>query len=92
MNKNWNESTLEEIKSKINEAKEPISELEDRVEITATEQQQQQKRMKRNEDHLRDVWDNIKCKQQSHYMGPRRRRERERAREQSGRNNSWKLP
>ena len=77
MNKNWNENTLEEIKSKINEAKEQISELEDRVEITATEQQQ--KRMKRNEDHLRDLWDNIKCKQHSHYKGPRRRKERERA-------------
>ena len=47
MNKNWNENTLEEIKSEINEAKEQISELEDRVEITATEQQQQQQ--KKNE-------------------------------------------
>ena len=34
---------------------------EDReVEITATEQSKE-KRMKRNEDSLRDLWDNIKC-------------------------------
>ena len=34
-------------------------ELEDRaVEITDAEQK---KRMKRNEDSLRDLWDNIKC-------------------------------
>ena len=30
------------------------------VEITATEQNME-KRMKRNEDSLRDIWDNIKC-------------------------------
>ena len=34
---------------------------EDReVEITSTEQSKE-KRMKRNEDSLRDLWDNIKC-------------------------------
>ena len=38
-----------------------ISELEDRmVEIIAKEQNKE-KRMKRIEDSLRDVWDNIKC-------------------------------
>ena len=37
-----------------------ISELQDRlVEITATEQNKE-KRMKRNEHSLRDLWDNIK--------------------------------
>ena len=30
------------------------------VEITATEQNKE-KRMKRNEDSLRDLWDNVKC-------------------------------
>ena len=50
-------NTLEGINSKINEAEKRISELEDRmVKITATEQK---KRMKRNEDSLRDLWDNI---------------------------------
>ena len=42
------------------EAEEQIKDLEDRmVEITAT-QQNIEKRMKRNEDSLRDPWDNIK--------------------------------
>ena len=31
------------------------------VEFTAAEQNKQKKRMKRNEDSLRDLWDNIKC-------------------------------
>ena len=53
-------NTLEGINSRITEAEERISELEDRrVENTATEQNKE-KRMKRNEDSLRDLWDNIK--------------------------------
>ena len=53
-------NTLEGINSRITEAKERINDLEDRmVEITATEQNIE-KRMKRNEDSLRDLWDNIK--------------------------------
>ena len=53
-------TTLEGINSRITEAEERISELEDRmVEFTAAEQNKE-KRMKRNEDSLRDLWDNIK--------------------------------
>ena len=38
------------------------SDLEDRmVEFTVVEENKK-KRMKRNEDSLRDLWDNIKCK------------------------------
>ena len=52
--------TLEGISSRITEAEERISDLEDRmVEFTAMEQNKE-KRMKRNEDSLRDLWDNIK--------------------------------
>ena len=52
--------TLEGINSRITEAEEPISKLEERmVEITA-EEQNKEKRMKGNEDSLRDLWDNIK--------------------------------
>ena len=48
-------NTLEGINSKITEAEERISELEDRmVEITAMEQIKE-KRMKRNEDSLREL-------------------------------------
>ena len=54
-------NTLEGIKSRITEAEEQISDPKDRmVEITAKEQNKE-KRMKRNEDSLRDLWDNIKC-------------------------------
>ena len=52
---------LEGINSRITEAEEWISDLEDRmVEFTAVEQNKE-KRMKRNEDSLRDLWDKIKC-------------------------------
>ena len=53
-------NTLKVINNRINETEEQISDLEDRlVEITATEQNKE-KRMKRNEDSLRDLWENIK--------------------------------
>ena len=51
---------LEGISSRITEAEEWISDLEDRmVEFTAAEQNKE-KRMKRNEDSPRDLQDNIK--------------------------------
>ena len=54
-------NTLEGINSRITEAEEWISDLEDRmVEFTVMEQNKE-KRMKRNEDSLRELWDNIKC-------------------------------
>ena len=54
-------NTLEGINSRITEAEEWIGDLEDKiVEITAVEQKKE-KRMKRTEDTLRDLWDNIKC-------------------------------
>ena len=62
MNNNTTEMkiTLEGINSRITEAEGRISDLEDRmVEFTAVEQNKE-KRMKRNEDSLRDLWDNIK--------------------------------
>ena len=53
-------NTLEGINSRITEREEQISDMKDRmVEFTATEQNKE-KRMKRNEDSLRDLWDNIK--------------------------------
>ena len=54
-------NTLKGIKSRITETEEQISDLEDRmVEITAMEQNKE-KRKKRSEDSLRDLWDNIQC-------------------------------
>ena len=63
MNNKINEikNTLEGINSRITEAEERISDLEDKiVEITTTEQNKE-KRMKTIEDSHRDLWDNIKC-------------------------------
>ena len=62
MNNTINEvkSSLEGISSRITEAEERISDLRDKtVEITTAEQNKE-KRMKRIEDSLRDLWDNIK--------------------------------
>ena len=54
-------NTLEGINSRITETEKWISDLEDRiVEITAAEKNKE-KRMKRIEDSLRDLWENIKC-------------------------------
>ena len=54
-------NTLEGTKSRIKEAKDRISEVEDRmVEINETERRKG-KQIKRNEDNLRDLWDNVKC-------------------------------
>ena len=53
-------NSIEGIHSRKTEAEEWINNLEDRmVEITAAEQNIE-KRMKRYEDSLRDLWDNIK--------------------------------
>jgi len=53
-------NTPEGINSGVTEAEEQVNDLEHRmVEITATEQNIE-KRMKRNENNLRDLWDNIK--------------------------------
>ena len=63
MNNRINEikNSLEGMNSRITEAEERISDLEDKiVEITIAEQNKE-KRMKRNEGRLRDLWDNIKC-------------------------------
>ena len=61
MNNTINEikNALEGINSRVTEAKERISDLEDKIVETNTAENKE-KRMKRNEDSLRDLWDNIK--------------------------------
>ena len=62
MNNATNEirNTLEGTNSRIMEAEDRISEVKDRmVEINETEIKKE-KRIKRNEDKLRDLWDNVK--------------------------------
>jgi len=53
-------NSLEAANSRIQEAEERISKVEDRlVEITDVEQKRE-KRLKRNEESLRELWDNVK--------------------------------
>ena len=53
-------STLERTNSRITEAEDRISEVEDRmVEINEAERRKE-KRILKNEDNLRDLWDNVK--------------------------------
>ena len=61
MNNTINEikNSLEGIKSRITEA-ERISDLEDKIVEITTAEQNKEKGMKRIEDSLRDLWDNIK--------------------------------
>ena len=63
MNNTINEikNSLEGINSRITEAEEWISDLEDKIVELTTAEQNKEKRMKRIEDSLRDFWDNIKC-------------------------------
>ena len=53
-------NTLEGINSRISEAEEQINELADKMVEVTSEEQNKVKRMKRTEDSLRDLWDNIK--------------------------------
>ena len=54
-------NTLEGTNSGITEAEDRISEVEDRmVEINEAERKKV-KRGEKNEDNLRDLWDNVKC-------------------------------
>ena len=61
MNNTINEikNSLEGINSRITEAKEWISDLEEKIVEITTAEQNKEKRMKRIEDTLRDLWDNI---------------------------------
>ena len=62
MNNTINEikNSLEGINSRITEEEERISDLEDKIVEITTAEQNKEKRIKRIEDSLRDLWDNIK--------------------------------
>ena len=53
-------NSLEGINSRITEAEEWISDLEGKIVEITTVEKNKEKRMKRIEDSLRDLWDNIK--------------------------------
>ena len=81
-------NTLEWIYSRITEAEEWISDLENRmVEITASEQN-----IEKNEDSLRDLWDNVKHTN-IHILGILKGKEGEKGPKKIiWRDDSWKLP
>ena len=54
-------NTLEGINSRITEREERVSELEDKMVEIIVGEQNKEKRMKRTEDSLRGLWDNIQC-------------------------------
>jgi len=54
-------NTLEGINTRISEVEDWISELEDKTVDITSKEQNKVKRMKRAEDSLRYLWDNIKC-------------------------------
>ena len=92
------QNTITEIKnsseanSRIQETEEQINEVEDRlVEITVAEQKRE-KRLRRNEDSLRELWDIIKGTN-IHIRGLPEGEEREKGTEKNiQRDNSQKLP
>ena len=53
-------NSLGGINSRITEAEERVSDLEDKIVEITTAEQNKEKRVKRTEDSLRDLWDNIK--------------------------------
>ena len=85
-------NSLEAANTRIQEAEERISKVEDRlVEITDAEQKRE-KRLKTNEESLRELWDNVKRTNIRIIGGARRRRETEGDRKNIPRDNSRKLP
>ena len=54
-------STLDGTNCRITEAEDRISEVEDRMVEKWSREEKRKKRIKRNEDNLRDLWDRVKC-------------------------------
>ena len=54
-------NTLEATNSRVIEVKDRIGEVEDRMVEISESERKKEKRIKRNEDNLRDLWDNVKC-------------------------------
>ena len=54
-------NTLEGTNSRITEAEDRISEIENRMIDINEAERKKEKRIKRNEDNLRDLWENVKC-------------------------------
>ena len=53
-------NTVEGIKSRLNEGEDWISEIEDKVEKNIQEEEEKEKRLRKNEEGLREMKDNMK--------------------------------
>ena len=69
-------NSLEAANSRIQEAEEQISEVEDRLVEIMDAEQKREKRLKRNEKSLRELWDNVK-RNNIHIIGVPEGEERE---------------
>ena len=63
------------INSRISEAEERISEMEDKM-VEITSEENKVKRKKRSEDSLRDLWENIKHTQTFELKGSQKKKKR----------------
>uniref|UniRef100_A0A8D0PWM2 L1 transposable element RRM domain-containing protein n=1 Tax=Sus scrofa TaxID=9823 RepID=A0A8D0PWM2_PIG len=70
-------NSLEAANSRIQQAEERISKVEDRLVEVMNAKQKREKRMKTNEESLRELWDNVKCTN-VHIIGVPEGEERER--------------
>ena len=70
-------NSLEADKGRIQEAEERISKMEDRLVEIMVAEQRREKRLKTNEEHLRELWDNVK-RTNTHIIGVPEGEERER--------------
>ena len=85
-------NSLEAANSRIQEAEEWISEVEDRLGEIRDAEQKREKRLKTNEESLRELWDNMKHTN-IHTIGVPEGEEREKETERYiPRDNSQKLP
>ena len=84
-------NSLEAANSRIQEAEEWISEVEDRLVEIMDAEQKREKRLKKNEESLRELWDNVKCTN-IRIIGVPEGEEREETEKNIPRGNSRKLP
>ena len=85
-------NTLEGINKRITEVEQWLSELEDKMVDMTMEEQNKAKRMKRTEDSLRDLWDNIKHTDVWIIRVPGKEEKKERVWENFWRDYSWNFP
>ena len=72
-------NSLEAANSRIQEAEERISKVEDRLVEIMDVEQKREKRLKTNEESLRELWDNVK-RTNIHIIGCQEKTERKRQR------------